>query len=74
MKIQNGIIYKKNGVKKMKNYFEINVLSDLLKKGCLLDLKIQKRLIIKRGILGIKSLGKLDFLVNYCGYYYKMID
>lgn len=54
-------------------YNEAEVLGDLKKRGVEFDGKdYMKNLIVPQGSLGNKSLGKLSFLCNFRGYYFKI--
>jgi hypothetical protein len=56
----------------MRNYSEASVVDQLDRKA---DIRIQGKDIqiqygeSSRGDVGIKAKGKIDFLVNYCGYH-----
>lgn len=57
---------------KVSKYFEATALADLFKKGVSFEGKsYMKNLVIPQGSLGNKSLGKLSFLANFCGFNYK---
>lgn len=65
--------------KKTKNYTEMEVLGQLKRKA---DLQIRGKQIQEninpskgaKGDVGIKSRGKIDFLVNYLGYVHIFVD
>lgn len=58
-------------MKTNKNYKEYDVVAQLSKKS---DISINGRIIQilsgkgAKGDIGIKSRGKIDFLIHYCGY------
>jgi len=59
--------------RKLKDYDEGDVMNSLREKGVGFDQRatgkdnrVFKTVYIEPGMLGIKRLGKLDFLVNYC--------
>lgn len=52
-----------------KHYDEKKVLRELDKKGVQIDFGVHHLVVnTNKTLVGIKSLGKLDFLVNYCGW------
>ena len=54
-------------------YNETTVLGDLNKKGVTFNGKpYMKDLSVPQGALGNRSLGKLSYLVNFCGFIYKI--
>lgn len=57
----------------MKNYIESEVVRSLSKKSDISISQGQKQIVENwgpsaKGDVGIKSKGKINFLVNYCGY------
>lgn len=60
---------------KNRNYTEEAVIGELRKKHDISIPQGDKRIIelfgsVSKGDVGIKSKGKIDFLVNYCGYHH----
>ncbi len=50
-----------------KDYYEREVMDDLRRKGVgFVEQAKSKTVHIEPSMLGIKSLGKIDFLVNHC--------
>lgn len=56
----------------MNKHTETSALNSLLKKGA--QIKIGRILEVKRNSLGNGSLGRLSYLVNYCGWNYRWVS
>lgn len=61
--------------KKTRGYTEAGVLIDLKKKS---DVRVNGKyiyqLIAGKGDVGNRTLGKIDYLVKYCGYMHLMVN
>jgi hypothetical protein len=64
------ITHKKKESRAMKNYNEEEVLTALFRKGCRVNKHNNRLLEVPKNSLGNKMLGKLDFLINYRGWYF----